>query len=675
MGLKKMQQGWSIRVKIIGIFLILQLITLSILTSISISTFVQKQKKQLANDGLDLVSQVTRELEINNSALHTIEYQFEDKVISIAKIISETENITNESLIEISTKADVSEINIDSKDRKILYSNLKANIGWVYPTNHSTYPVFTGKSSELIEEIRQSEVDKKYYKYAAFPLKNGGIVQVGIIADKIKNVEADFDKQKLVESLAKSENIVYALIIDKNLKAVAHSNLDSIGKQLSDTGSKSAALDEKVYTGSYFYDTENVEVMDVLIPLYDNGKHIGAVNIGISMKNLKAGITDMMKKSILMAIISFIVMGILITLVINAIIKPLNLLKESAEEVSDGDLTKEIPIKSKDEIGLLTNAFNKMTKSLKDIIRATTISANGLNDSSQHLSATTQQVLAQAENVHVTAKKIATGMEESSASVENIDSSINEVTSATRALAKKAEDGNIISKEIESRARNLKDNAKESRKATNTMYLQRQDAILKAVEKSSVVQEIVQISKVISDIAAKINLLSLNAAIEAARAGEQGKGFAVVAAEVGKLAEQSTRTVSGIAPIIKDVQASVTDLSENAKGILSFIDEEVSLNNELLEKTGEQYMKDSEIINNLVQDFAASTEEILSSMEEITTAIEIMSSSIEQSNIGSQDIASSILEISTAIQEVSKITQNQARSAHELNNLVEKFKI
>ncbi|WP_052085901.1 methyl-accepting chemotaxis protein [Clostridium sp. HMP27] len=675
MGLKKMQQGWSIRVKIIGIFLILQLITLSILTSISISTFVQKQKKQLANDGLDLVSQVTRELEINNSALHTIEYQFEDKVISIAKIISETENITNESLIEISTKADVSEINIASKDRKILYSNLKANIGWVYPTNHSTYPVFTGKSSELIEEIRQSEVDKKYYKYAALPLKNGGIVQVGIIADKIKNVEADFDKQKLVESLAKSENIVYALIIDKNLKAVAHSNLDSIGKQLSDTGSKSAALDEKVYTGSYFYDTENVEVMDVLIPLYDNGKHIGAVNIGISMKNLKAGITDMMKKSILMAIISFIVMGILITLVINAIIKPLNLLKESAEEVSDGDLTKEIPIKSKDEIGLLTNAFNKMTKSLKDIIRTTTISANGLNDSSQHLSATTQQVLAQAENVHVTAKKIATGMEESSTSVENIDSSINEVTSATRALAKKAEDGNIISKEIESRARNLKDNAKESRKATNTMYLQRQDAILKAVEKSSVVQEIVQISKVISDIAAKINLLSLNAAIEAARAGEQGKGFAVVAAEVGKLAEQSTRTVSGIAPIIKDVQASVTDLSENAKGILSFIDEEVSLNNELLEKTGEQYMKDSEIINNLVQDFAASTEEILSSMEEITTAIEIMSSSIEQSNIGSQDIASSILEISTAIQEVSKITQNQARSAHELNNLVEKFKI
>lgn len=675
MGLKKMQQGWSIRVKIIGIFLILQLITLSILTSISISTFVQKQKKQLANDGLDLVSQVTRELEINNSALHTIEYQFEDKVISIAKIISETENITNESLIEISTKADVSEINIASKDRKILYSNLKANIGWVYPTNHSTYPVFTGKSSELIEEIRQSEVDKKYYKYAALPLKGGGIVQVGIIADKIKNVEADFDKQKLVESLSKSENIVYALIIDKNLKAVAHSNLNSIGKQLSDAGSKSAALDEKVYTGTYFYDTENVEVMDVLVPLYDNGKHIGAVNIGISMKNLKAGITDMMKKSILMAIISFIVMGILITLVINAIIKPLNLLKESAEEVSDGDLTKEIPIKSKDEIGLLTNAFNKMTKSLKDIIRTTTISANGLNDSSQHLSATTQQVLAQAENVHVTAKKIATGMEESSTSVENIDSSINEVTSATRALAKKAEDGNIISKEIESRARNLKDNAKESRKATNTMYLQRQDAILKAVEKSSVVQEIVQISKVISDIAAKINLLSLNAAIEAARAGEQGKGFAVVAAEVGKLAEQSTRTVSGIAPIIKDVQASVTDLSENAKGILSFIDEEVSLNNELLEKTGEQYMKDSEIINNLVQDFAASTEEILSSMEEITTAIEIMSSSIEQSNIGSQDIASSILEISTAIQEVSKITQNQARSAHELNNLVEKFKI
>src|SRR5690606_25380113 len=133
MGLKKKQQRWSIRVKIIGIFLILQLITLSILTSISINTFVHKQKNQLANDGLDLVNQVTRELEINNSALRTIESQFEDKVISIAKTVAETENITNEYLIGISKKADVSEINIADKNRKILYSNLKANIGWIYP--------------------------------------------------------------------------------------------------------------------------------------------------------------------------------------------------------------------------------------------------------------------------------------------------------------------------------------------------------------------------------------------------------------------------------------------------------------------------------------------------------------------------------------------------------------
>lgn len=624
---------------------------------------------------MDLANQVTRELEINNSALHTIESQFEDKVISVAKMIAETENITNEYLIEISKKADVSEINIAGKDKKILYSNLQANIVLIYPINHSTYPVFTGEKSELIEKIRQSEVDKKYYKYAALALKNGGIVQIGIIADKIKSVEADFDKQNLVQSLAKSENIVYALIIDKNLKAVAHSNLDSIGKQLSDAGSKSAAVDEKVYKGTYFYDTENVEVMDVLVPLYDNGKHIGAVNIGISMKNLQAGINDMIKKSILMAIISFIVMGILMTLVINTIVKPLNLLRESAEEVSDGDLTKEIPVKSKDEIGLLTNTFNKITKSLKDIIKATTVNANDLNNSSQHLSATTEQVLAQAENVHTTTQQIAAGMEESSASVEDIDSSINEVTFATRTLAKKAKDGNIISQEIEVRARKLKSNAQESRKATTAMYLQRQDAILKAVEKSSVVQEIEQMSKVISDIAEKINLLSLNAAIEAARAGEQGRGFAVVAAEVGKLAEQSTKTVSGIAPIIKDVQASVTDLSENAKSILTFIDEEVSLNHELLEKTGDQYMKDSETINNLVQDFVAITEEILSSMEEVTAAIETMSGSIEQSNLGSQDIASSISEISVAIQEVSKITQDQARSANDLNNLVDKFKI
>ena len=672
---KKKTKGFSLRVKIAALSLICMLLSLSIITAISGYTINKHMKKQVQDDLFLVVSQMAHRIEADDIAITNLESQFEDNIRFVARILSESKDMSNEYLTRVAKKTGVSEINIANSSREIVYSNLSGNVGWIYPQSHGAYPLFARQKKEIMEEIRMSTVDNNFYKYGAIALEDGGIIQVGISAEEIVKAEADFDKQKHVEKLSESETIVYAVILDRDLKAVAHSDIDKIGIQLKDKGSKMAAVEGEEYTGKTYYEEADIEVLDILVPLYEKGNHVGALKVGISLEQVKAGVNDIIINSIYILVAAFLIAGLLIMLLLGSMTKPLKTLTKYADVVSQGDLTQEVSIKKKDEIGMLAKAFNAISTNLKNLVKEAVQSSSQLGEASEQLSATTEEVLAQAQNMSATTEEIAAGMEENNASIEEATVSFEEIARATRQLAEKADEGNAIAFEIGKRANEMKENAIESRSITDDMYKEKQKQIKKAVEKSRVVVEIENMSNVISDIAEQINLLALNAAIEAARAGEQGRGFAVVAEEVRKLAEQSSSTVSQIKPVIDEVQGSVKELAENAEGILDFIDEKISSDYDLLENTGKQYIKDSEVIGSLVSDFAATTEEISASMEEVSKTIETISTTIEESAAGSNDIANSITEITTAIQEVAKIAENQLESANKINEIINEFKV
>jgi len=153
------------------------------------------------------------------------------------------------------------------------------------------------------------------------------------------------------------------------------------------------------------------------------------------------------------------------------------------------------------------------------------------------------------------------------------------------------------------------------------------------------VEDIKSLADAIREIANTTNLLSLNASIEAARAGEHGKGFAVVADEIKTLAEQSKATVEQIQNKIVTVVEAVENLAERSNQLIEFIDDQVINDYKHMVSIGESYSKDANDIRADVEALVKVIEELAASGEQITTAITEISTTISESAAGTDQIA------------------------------------
>lgn len=360
------------------------------------------------------------------------------------------------------------------------------------------------------------------------------------------------------------------------------------------------------------------------------------------------------------------------------IAKPIKILEKHSNLMAEGDFTGEVPgklLRRKDEMGLMAAAFAKMNKSIRVMLEGVLYSVDETASSSEELSATAEEVSAQAEHIAVSVQQIVKGMEEISASVEEVAAASVQIIDKAQTMELEVKTGEEKVDEIRKRAEEMKASARISKQTATDIYLHRQQEIKQAIEEVKVVEEISKMADIISQIAAQTNLLSLNAAIEAARAGEHGQGFAVVSEEVRKLAEHSAVTAEDIHSIIGNVNSAVEKLTSNAEEILRFLDEKVTPDYNILEKTGEQYAEDAYFVKNLTSEFAAVASEIASSIEVIGKAIDGISTTVEQTTASLQDIGNSTTESSKALEEVSRSAQSQAEMAEKLSAMVAKFKV
>jgi len=311
----------------------------------------------------------------------------------------------------------------------------------------------------------------------------------------------------------------------------------------------------------------------------------------------------------LLMIISFfsLLFGIIIAIIISrGIINPLMKSVSMSESVADGDLTKQIDLDQKDEIGQLSNALNHMSKNLGQVMSNIQGSAEQVASSSEELS-TSSQSLSSA------ATEQASSLEETSASIEQLASSIEQNTENSNnanAIATKA--------------------AQDAQRGG--------EAVISTVESMKKIAD--QIS-IVDDIADQTNLLALNAAIEAARAGEMGKGFAVVAVEVRKLAERSqqaakeitelaTTSVEGANEAGKLIQQIVPDIQKTSELV-----EEISMACQEQSNGANQIREAITTLDQVTQQNSATSEESAAASEELAGQAQAMQEMVSQFKINS----------------------------------------
>ncbi|MBF0397249.1 MAG: nitrate- and nitrite sensing domain-containing protein [Desulfobacterales bacterium] len=410
--------------------------------------------------------------------------------------------------------------------------------------------------------------------------------------------------------------------------------------------------------------------------------------------------------TIIFALSIFIGFSILTFFIVQGIIQPINktviALKDIAE--GDGDLTKRIDVKYKDELGELAEWFNIFIKKIQAIIteirvnsQKLTSSSSALSQVSNHLSSTAEEVKSQsnalssnAEHVSSHISTVAAGAEEASASVINISQMTEKMSRTFQDVSQFAQkivenvkevalssenmsDGETqISAAVEEMTASLNEVAKHTAEANRIS----KDASTRTTGINSRMDTLVKSSKqigkivgIIKNIADKTDMLALNATIEAAGAGDSGKGFGVVASEVKELARQSTEATEEISEQIEQIQKGTNEAVSAIESINHIIKDIAAINETIAAAVEEQSATANEIAKTISAN-VRTVKEVASNANESSTLVAKIAQSIEQSSQTAMDVARNVEEVAAGVNDVAKSTSESANGVKEISNTI-----
>ena len=283
-----------------------------------------------------------------------------------------------------------------------------------------------------------------------------------------------------------------------------------------------------------------------------------------------------------------------------------------------GDLTHRIPVETKDEIGTLANSFNQFTSSLK-------VSLMKVFSSFRKNIVSISRIGRKLKQFTININHIENQLTESKVDIENISQATDEQSVALEHMAEVTQNLSTVVESLNSISTSLNSRAVESRqeiidvsRILNEIKGKVESFSHKNHELSEKALVINKVTETINGISKRTNLLALNASIEAARAGEYGKGFSVVASEVGKLAEESKRTID--------------EISSNLRIIIEEIENNSKESNSIADKINYVYLRNQQTIDKLTQ--------IFNNIDGINMNAELIFTKTHDLSSGAEEVAS-----------------------------------
>ena len=470
----------------------------------------------------------------------------------------------------------------------------------------------------------------------------------------ISNGASVEELQAFVDGLIeKNDTLAYAIIIDKTVTAIAHSDEQKIGKNYSDdTGYTVPACTEgKIMTSEFQADVQEAMTYDIMYPIYVNGELYGSMDVGIYNTTVQDIHDTSRTAGMIAAAVAIVVFAILLFILITYEFKDFSKLTEIFDSMGAGNFTVEIDeklVNRKDEVGVIAHSVQNMKDNLAGLIVETNKDVKMLAEMEASLTAKIQNTRDKSNYiVSITDDAVGNTSQQKTLSAENLQKAIDisqgvngvsdnitNISMAAQETAEAAEEGAHKINLVVNQMQRIGGNVSQTREQFHEL------------EKMS--SEIEKVVQMISDIASQTNLLSLNASIEAARAGEQGKGFAVVATEVGALAIQSSESADDISKMIKQIQRSIKSC--------------VALMEEGYESTqgGIELAEDTKI------SISGITEKIAKVSAEMASIANV----VQQTSDGASSLQNVIGRIENITLEVSESTNNISGAINEQNDMM-----
>jgi len=399
--------------------------------------------------------------------------------------------------------------------------------------------------------------------------------------------------------------------------------------------------------------------------------------IYVAKDEVLAPVAEMSASAMGISVMLLIILSVTAFVFAISMTAPLGKITKIVNKISKLDLKEDKKayklMKKRDETGEMSRAVERMRGSFNEMMIELSDISGSINENADHLNEIANVVNDHANDNFATAEQLSAGMQETSASTDLINEDISRMESYTASINERATEGVQLSEEIMKRTVDMKNNTVEASESTRRIYEEVKNETEEAIERSKTVSKINDLANAIKEIAEQTGLLSLNASIEAARAGEAGRGFSVVASEIGKLADQSSKTVGNITSIVKEVTLAVNDMTESLTKTLDFLENKVLSDYDGFIQISEKYSEDAASINATMQEVDKSIDELNDSMLKISSAITGINDSVAESTQGVTDVSNSNSEIVQLTQDTYRMAQETKTNAEALNKIIGQF--
>ena len=494
-------------------------------------------------------------------------------------------------------------------------------------------------------------------------------------SDTVRVIAADMtlDRISVIVNSFIEMHDAEAFLVDKDSSVIlASRDSDLISKTLGADGQSAfyKEVEKKVSGKSYDFCTLDGNMTVFKEVNGTNWLLVSYVPTNVVLADL-VGLRNLM---IIFSIISILVLCVLIERVTHVVIRPVKEMTRVITSMASGDFTVSMKVKGNDEIAVMGRSVEHFIASMKEMIRQM-----------GHVSDRLEKQAGSSKNVSGEMNSAANiqsqSMTELNATVDQLSVSVNEIAQNATQLAGVVADTKEDSDKVEDKMRTtveVSEKGKADMESVGNALHNIEISIHnleEAVDKVGTASgEIVDIIKLIGDIAEETNLLSLNASIEAARAGEAGRGFAVVASQIGVLAKNSADSVAHITSLINEINGLVDDAVKQGRSSASDIESSADLIHTAVD-TFDQIFQNIQETSHLIEGVVEKINQVDQVATNVAAISEEQAASSDEILATSESMLQQAKSISKNSEQVEEEAGNLAESADQLADQVKQFQI